>query len=140
MDKKTIIVLRGLPGSGKSTFAKMLDPDGAHSFSEDDYWTTEDGRYLYDAASTPEAHSMMLKRAAMAVGAGVERIVLHTAATRIDTNRWHDLMDAAKRAGYQIFPLILQRDISMPPSVHNVRPEDMDRFRRTMEHGLEVLL
>lgn len=49
---KTLILLRGLPGSGKSTFAKTLG--GIHI--EADQYFMENGEYKFDASKLKYAH------------------------------------------------------------------------------------
>jgi len=56
---KKLIIVRGLPGSGKSTYARRLVEEGqAHVVAEaDDYFTDEDGSYNFDPAALQQAHS-----------------------------------------------------------------------------------
>jgi len=49
---KTLYIVRGIPGSGKSTFAKSLG--GTHF--EADMFFMEDGEYKYDMFKIKEAH------------------------------------------------------------------------------------
>jgi len=55
---KTLILLRGLPGSGKSTFAKSLG--GIHI--EADQYFMENGEYKFDAAKLKYAHQYCQKQ------------------------------------------------------------------------------
>ena len=50
---KTLILVRGLPGSGKSTFAKLLE--GKHI--ETDMFFITNGEYKFDVSKLKEAHS-----------------------------------------------------------------------------------
>ena len=47
--KKALILLRGLPGSGKSTFAKLLSENGQYPVhSIDSYFTNDVGEYHFE--------------------------------------------------------------------------------------------
>lgn len=60
---KQIIILRGVPGAGKSTIAQQIIADAhakgenAVAFSSDDYFTTPAGEYRFDSAQLPQAHA-----------------------------------------------------------------------------------
>lgn len=48
METKALILLRGLPGAGKTTLAKLLSEDGTYPvFSIDSYFTTQNGDYIF---------------------------------------------------------------------------------------------
>lgn len=52
-------IIRGLPGSGKSTFAKTLD---IPFIEADQYFTDFNGRYIYDPNKVKDAHAWCQKR------------------------------------------------------------------------------
>ena len=49
-----LILIRGLPGSGKSTMAKNMEP--THHFEADMYFTDAGGNYNYDGSKIKAAH------------------------------------------------------------------------------------
>lgn len=49
----TLMIVRGLPGSGKTTFAKTFTD---HVFSADDYFMRK-GEYKFDPVDLPRAHA-----------------------------------------------------------------------------------
>lgn len=55
---KNLILLRGLPGSGKSTAAKLLGAGGAGTAHfEADMYFMQDGEYKFDASKIKDAHN-----------------------------------------------------------------------------------
>lgn len=57
-----IVILRGIPGSGKSSFAKRLSKSAnVIVCSADDYYT-HNGRYNFDSSKLKEAHEDCLRR------------------------------------------------------------------------------
>jgi predicted kinase len=45
---RSLIILRGLPGSGKSTLSKILSDEKYPVFSVDDFFTSENGEYCFE--------------------------------------------------------------------------------------------
>ena len=68
---KQLILLRGLPGSGKSTFANLLG--GIHV--EADQYFMQDGEYKFDASKLKQAHNWCKLRVEHSMEDGVDKIV-----------------------------------------------------------------
>lgn len=57
-----LILMRGLPGSGKTTLArKLAEQENAVIFATDDFWMV-DGRYCFDPTKLPDAHNWNIVR------------------------------------------------------------------------------
>jgi len=61
-----VIIMRGLPGSGKSTWIKNNVPDPKQIFSADNYHIL-DGVYQYDPVKASWAHNQCLKTYVLAL-------------------------------------------------------------------------
>jgi predicted kinase len=76
-----IVLIRGLPGSGKTTMAKrMIESDcPRHVHVEaDDYFTDEDGNYRFIATDINKAHDACYRSASAALRSGLSGIVSNT--------------------------------------------------------------
>lgn len=95
--KKTVYILRGLPGSGKSTVAKAL---GGLVCSTDDFRYDEKGNYVFDPDKNEEHHRQNFERFKRGLELGVDRIVVDNTNTR----RWEyeHYEAAAIEAGYEV--------------------------------------
>ncbi len=77
-DARVMLIMRGLPGSGKSTVVKevLRVHDGAVVCSADDYFVQEDGEYKFDQSLLKEAHNASQQKAVEACERGVRVVVV----------------------------------------------------------------
>jgi predicted kinase len=54
----TAYILRGLPGSGKSHLAKILQPDASHVHNTDKYFVNFEGVYAFEATKLGRNHEL----------------------------------------------------------------------------------
>lgn len=77
VSKGELILIRGLPGSGKSTMARTLVSEGFHHFEADMFFEV-DGHYQYDATRIRDAHNWCQNMARQALAAGKRVVVSNT--------------------------------------------------------------
>jgi predicted kinase len=97
---KTLIIMRGLPGSGKSTRAKELQEEGV-IHSTDTYFTDPiSGEYKFDFEKAKEYHQNNLEAAIESMKAGISPIIIDNT----NTQRWEfqKYLDAAEEYGYDV--------------------------------------
>ena len=86
---KQIIVLRGVPGAGKSTLAQQIianiraKKEKAIAFSSDDYFTTPVGEYRFDSTQLPQAHANCFRRFLEFLQGGTGTAIVDNTNTRI---------------------------------------------------------
>lgn len=74
---KSLILLRGLPGSGKTALAKLLSEAGKYPvFGIDDYFTDTSGNYNFRFEDNFKAYEFCRSRTEEAMKTGAEKIFL----------------------------------------------------------------
>ena len=121
-----LILVRGLPGSGKTTFAKAYANAGYVHCEADHFFESQNG-YQFDAKKLGAAHAACLARAVQAMKNGKDVIVSNTF-----TMRWEmkPYIEEAERYGYEISEVVMRGDYG---SIHNVPAHAIARMRARWE-------
>lgn len=127
MYNKTLYLLRGLPGSGKSTFAASLNIGlcGALWVEADSYFLNDDMTYKFDASKLAEAHKECQDRVRMGMGIGIDIIVSNTLTTEKELKPYLKL---AEEFGYRVVSLIVENRHGSK-SVHDVPESTVEKMR-----------
>lgn len=135
MNKQTLIVVRGIPGSGKSTYAKTLKADlekqgfKVEHVEADDYWYNDKGEYVFHTSKLYYAHKNCFERVFRAFDEGAQYVIVaNTFVTRKDLKPY--LREAAAR---DIKVTIYRMDNEFQ-NVHNV-PADKVAYMK--EHFVD---
>ena len=91
---KEVVLIRGLPGSGKTTIAKSMMDDAVRSYAHveaDDYFMGQDGAYRYDGSKITNAHDACYFSAAKALQDGKSVIVANTFSRLWEMERYYRL-------------------------------------------------
>jgi predicted kinase len=118
-----LILIRGLPGSGKSTMAKAL---GIYHFETDQYFMV-DGMYKFDAEKLNEAHGACLHHTRIAMSARVDIVVSNTF-----TQLWElqPYLDIAHSKSYEVEIITATGNFG---SVHGVPDAAIEAMRNRWE-------
>ncbi|KAM7008655.1 NEDD4-binding protein 2 [Tautogolabrus adspersus] len=101
LEGKVLVLLRGAPGSGKSTVARALvehNPGGV-TLSTDDFFTNH-GRYQFDPTALGEAHEWNHKRAKEAFERGANPIIIDN--TNMQGWEMKPYVSQALKHGYKV--------------------------------------
>lgn len=97
-DEKVMYIMRGLPGSGKSSLAETLG-EGGIVLSTDDFFMVE-GEYKYDPDMIGYAHTWNQGRADQAIKAGTSPIVIDN--TNVAGWQAKTYVEKATASGYRV--------------------------------------
>jgi predicted kinase len=129
----SLYLIRGLPGSGKSTFARELVPDFLVC-EADKFFMTENG-YEFNPTKLTEAHSWCQKI--------VETYMMDSelypkiAVSNTFTRDWelNPYFDLAEKYDYRVFSVIVENHHGND-SIHNVSYDTIEKMRNRFEINL----
>jgi predicted kinase len=98
----TLIVTRGLPGSGKSSYARKIanSLDIKALYATDDYWFRPDGKYDFNYDLILDAHRWNIERVKLACSTKYHRIIIDNVHSKWD--HVYSYVEVAKYYGYKI--------------------------------------
>jgi len=128
--EKILLIIRGLPGAGKSTLAEALN---IRAVCTADDWYVRNGIYKWNYMTIGEAHDWCKRKCRRFMQVGVERIII--ANTSITARAIEPYFDMAKEFDYKVFSIILENRLSMK-NIHNVPEETLEN----MKNKFEILL
>ena len=122
---KTLFLLRGLPGAGKSTLADSLGID----YVEADMFFMQDGEYKFDGSKIKLAHEWCQDRVRKIMELGMSVAVANTF-----TQEWEmePYLEMAEEFGYRVNSLIVENRHGNE-SVHEVPAQAMDIMEKRFE-------
>ncbi len=99
---KILFIVRGLPGSGKSTFASTI----SDVYFEADQFFMLEGSYKFDSSKLRDAHSWCLSQ----VESKMQKSVSKVAVSNTFTQEWEmkSYFEIAKKYGYSVFSVVVE--------------------------------
>jgi predicted kinase len=104
--RRTLTLIRGLPGSGKSTIAKRLN--AAH-VEADMYFVGSDGEYHFDPIKLRDAHAWAQERVRQLMACFVDVVVSNTFSQMWELKPYLKL---AQQYGYKVMVVTIETDLS----------------------------
>lgn len=128
---KTLFIMQGVPGSGKSTMAKKMVRESSRPtviVSADYYFLDENDNYVFNPEKLGEAHDSCLQSAKHWMDDGWDVIVDNT-----NIQRWQatPYIDYAKNLGYSVRVIRCEGNFK---NIHGVPEEKVEKMRKAMEN------
>ena len=128
---KTLYIVRGVPGSGKSTFAKSIG--GIHI--EADQFFMENGKYNFDITKIKLAHKYCKNQTEAwmktdGVQVNNDKIVV----SNTFTQEWEiePYFELAEKYGYRVFSLIVENRHD-GKNIHDVPEDKLEQMKNRFE-------
>lgn len=115
-DIKILVLLRGLPGSGKTTLARELKGRTGVILSTDDFFRDKHGKYKYEANKLSNAHQWNKHRARQRLKEGKTPIIIDN--TNIEIWEMKPYIKLALQFGYEV-------DIIDPDTPWRLNPKEL---------------
>ncbi len=127
---KKLILLRGLPGNGKSTFAKSLvNKDYCHK-ETDMYFVDGDGNYKFEPSKIKDAHAWCKEEVEFLMKYEHSPIVV----SNTFTQEWemNDYYKMAEELGYMVFSIIVENRHG-GKNIHGVPDDKLEIMKNRFE-------
>ena len=107
-----IILIRGVPGTGKSTLARAIS---SNVYETDDFFLDINGEYHFDPTKLASYHKLNQNRVKQGMNAGHETIVVSNTFSQI----WEmqPYIDMAQANNYELTVIAL---VGLHPNIHDV--------------------
>ena len=124
---KILYIIRGIPGSGKSSLAKSL---GGKHVEADMYHLDKNGNYDWKPEKVKEAHAWCQNQVINWMLASEQKIVV----SNTFTQEWEmkTYFDLAEKNGYKVFSIIVENRHG-GKNVHNVPQKKKKKMKNRFE-------
>ena len=116
-----LVIIRGIPGSGKTTYAKECYPNHIN-LEADMFFVQEDGSYKYDPNMIKYAHEWCYQTAAILMRNGCNVVVSNTFTRKWEMEKY---LWIAKKVGANINVIRMNNKFK---NVHNVPDDIIDKM------------
>ena len=136
--EKVLIILRGIPGSGKSTFAKYLANDSDFLVCEADKYFTDKktGEYKFDSSKIKDAHKWCqdLVETYMKDSLLNDQFYRKIVVSNTMTMEWEmkPYFELAEKYGYTVFTLIVENRHG-GKNTHEVPDDKLEQMKNRFE-------
>ena len=135
MKKRNVIILKGVSGSGKSTFATLFP--NAVICCADDYFTDENGNYNFDQTKIGHAHAACRDKFDEALeDESIENIVVANTNTRPSDYTYYENM--ANKMNVRVFHIVMENRHGNV-DVHQVPTDVIKRQYETLRANIKLI-
>jgi len=126
--KKYLFIVRGIPGSGKSSLAGLLAPPSNICTADD--FHMKDGKYNWIPSNVPKAHAWCQSKAEELMRIGRTPVVIANTSTTV--KEMQPYYDLAEKFGYQVYSIIVENRHG-GVNIHEVPEETLEKMKNRFD-------
>lgn len=131
MEENNVIIIRALPGSGKSEFAKLLAGGDVSKICEaDQFMVNKDGEYDFNPKRLGYCHNQCMEKFKDLIHCGEPLIVVSNTSTT--EREFKAYKEYAETNGYRVTVVVVENRHGNK-SVHDVPEEAMGKMRERFQ-------
>lgn len=121
--EKILIIVRGIPGSGKSSFGELL---GTKAICTADDYHIRNGIYDWQGSRIGAAHDWCQRKCKRFMKKQIERIVI--ANTNTTVRELQPYMDLARQFGYMVYSVVVENRHGSV-NIHDVPEATLEKMK-----------
>lgn len=130
---KNLILLRGIPGAGKSTFANLISGGDTEIICCEDDFFIEDGKYVWDPTKYEEAKEVCMDKCKELMEESARLVIVTN--VNIREKDFKGYFDLADKYGYRVFSVIVENRHGNS-SIHGVPGDTIKSMSRKFQISL----
>jgi len=133
MPEKKMIILRGIPGSGKTTYTQRVLEQAQEVICSADHYFIREGVYQFSPADIGKAHEASQQKARKLCSSGAKTLIIDNT----NTKKWEfePYLKMAAEYGYtvEVVRFILPCKIAAKRNLHGVPEKNVERMMERFE-------
>lgn len=125
--EKILIIVRGIPGSGKSSFAELL---GTKAICTADDYHVRNGVYDWKGEKIGAAHDWCQRKCRRFMKKQIGRIVIANTSTTV--RELQPYMDLARQFGYMVYSVVVENRHGSV-NIHCVPEQTLEKMKRRFD-------
>ena len=138
--QKTLVLLRGVQGSGKTSLARTItsfvDTKNKIMFAADDFFYQADGSYVFDIDKLHTAHKVCFEATVQTLDLGEPLVVVHNTFSRVA--ELTPYIKAAEERGYKTSVVVVENRHGST-DVHKVPQEMREEFAQRIKSNIKLI-
>lgn len=131
---KILVITRGVPGAGKTSFCQDLAGPGAAVLAADDYFYDSTGTYQFDPNKLHSAHKDCQRRCEEAMSDGINVFINNTCIKEQELSPYRKL---AEEYGYKVYVVVVENRHG-GKNQHGVPEAKLVEMERNLKNSIKL--